>query len=385
MALSRINSNGPAIHNGPQVLDYVNYAGLHADRSYGSYPDGQPFDRQEFFYVTPRGTNDGRSAPLVVSINEWMAANAGTLADPADGDFDDWFELYNPGTNTVDLAGYYLTDTLTNQFKYLITTNGPHTIPPGGHLLVWADNEPGQNTSGGVPRADLHVNFQLATGGEAIGLFAADGTPVDTITFSTQTVDVSVGRYPDGTASLLPMPGTASPRAANYLDATGNTAPVLDPIGSRVVYLGQSLAFTATASDADLPAQVLLFSLVGAPAGAAIQAGTGAFLWTPGGLGTNTFIVRVSDNGGPSLSDEETLTVRVIAGPALLSSLQNGGRLELTWGTQPGRLYAIDHKPDLNAPLWIPLQTNLALGSTLSYTNATTNAPQGYFRIRLAN
>ena len=26
-----------------------------------------------------------------------MASNTRTLADPADGDFDDWFELYNPG------------------------------------------------------------------------------------------------------------------------------------------------------------------------------------------------------------------------------------------------------------------------------------------------
>src|SRR5205823_3503101 len=100
IALSRLYTNVP------QVVDYVNYAGLHADHSYGSFPDGQPFDRQEFFYVTPGGTNDGRSGPLVVFINEWMAANANYLADPADNNYDDWFELYNPGTNAVDIAGY---------------------------------------------------------------------------------------------------------------------------------------------------------------------------------------------------------------------------------------------------------------------------------------
>lgn len=43
-------------------------------------------------------------------INEWMAANSATLADPADGDFDDWFELYNPDPYPVDLSGYQLTD-----------------------------------------------------------------------------------------------------------------------------------------------------------------------------------------------------------------------------------------------------------------------------------
>ena len=382
VALSRIYSNGPAVHNGPQVLDYVNYAGLHSDRSYGSYPDGQPFDRLEFFHVTPRGPNDGRSAPLRVFINEWLASNTNALADPADGDYDDWFELYNPGTNEVDLAGYYLTDTITNQFKYLITTNGPHIIAPGGHLLVWADNETSQNLSGGLPRADLHVNFQLAKAGEALGLFAADGAQIDFITFSNQTDDVSVGRYPDGTATIVPMPGTASPRAPNYLTGAGNTAPVLEAIGAKVIYLGQTLAFTATASDADLPAQVLTFSLVGTPAGATIGLGNGAFTWTPTSVGTNTLTVRVSDNGGPSQSDDETITVTVLSGP-LTRSVRNGPNLELTWGTVAGKKYAIDTKADLNAALWQPLQTNAALGLSLSYTNTTTNAPQRFFRIRL--
>ena len=136
LALSRIQSNGPVVLNGPAVLDYVNYVGLHGDRSYGSFPDGQPFNRLEFFHVTPRGTNDGRSAPVVVFINEWMASNTNALADPADGDFDDWFELYNPGTNAVNLAGYYLTDVLSNPTKYLITTNRAHDIPPLGQLYV---------------------------------------------------------------------------------------------------------------------------------------------------------------------------------------------------------------------------------------------------------
>ncbi|MDA7882196.1 lamin tail domain-containing protein, partial [Akkermansiaceae bacterium] len=38
-----------------------------------------------------------------LKINEWMAANptAGSLLDPADGQADDWFELYNPTANPV--------------------------------------------------------------------------------------------------------------------------------------------------------------------------------------------------------------------------------------------------------------------------------------------
>ena len=113
VALSRPNAGEM------QVIDYVNYvAGL--DHSFGSYPDGQPFTRFEMYYVTAGATNNGTLPPVNVFINEWMADNVGALADLADNNYEDWFELYNPGSNNVSLAGYYLTDTLTNKFKYQI-------------------------------------------------------------------------------------------------------------------------------------------------------------------------------------------------------------------------------------------------------------------------
>ena len=45
------------------------------------------------------------------------------FADPADTLFQDWFELYNPNTNAIDLSGYYLTDTLLEPDKWLIPAN----------------------------------------------------------------------------------------------------------------------------------------------------------------------------------------------------------------------------------------------------------------------
>jgi hypothetical protein len=199
--------------NAPQVLDYVNYSGLKAGRSYGSFPDGQPFDRQEFYYVTPGAPNDGRAAPIVVFINEWMAVNtsASGFTDPADGDYDDWFELYNPGPTVVDLGGYFLTDNLTNKFQFEIPNSGQYTIPAGGFLLVWADGETGQNSTN---RADLHASFSLRAAGESIGLFAADGTQIDAVTFGAQTNNISQGRNPDGGTNIVVF-FSSSPRAAN--------------------------------------------------------------------------------------------------------------------------------------------------------------------------
>ena len=94
-----------------------------------------------------------------------------------------------------------------------------------------------------------------------------------------------------------------------------NDAPVLDPIGDKSVDEEQLLTFTATAGDpSDDPPNNLAFSLVDAPSGAAIDANTGVFTWTPDesqGPGQYTFDVVVTDDGEPVMSDSETITVTV--------------------------------------------------------------------------
>src|SRR5207253_3615959 len=61
-----------------------------------------------------------------------------------------------------------------------------------------------------------------------------------------------------------------------------NTPPILGAIGDKTIAEETTLTFTNSASDADLPAQTLTFSLdPGAPSGAAIDSVTGLFTWTP--------------------------------------------------------------------------------------------------------
>src|SRR5205823_5723823 len=82
-----------------------------------------------------------------------------------------------------------------------------------------------------------------------------------------------------------------------------NTAPVLAHIGNKTVDEGNLLTFVATANDANVPAQVLTFTLdPGAPAGASIDPVTGLFTWTPieaQGPSTNSVTIRVTDDGIP--------------------------------------------------------------------------------------
>lgn len=201
------------VNGAPQIVDYINYRNVGADRSFGAFPDGQSSFRGNFYYPTPGGTNNPAGPPVPVFINEWMAANTATVRDPADGDFDDWFELYNASSSPIDLGGYSLTDSLGDPDKYTIPAG--FTIPAHGFVIVWADEEGSQNRMD----RELHVNFRLsASNGEELGLFEPGGRAVDTVTFLRQDDDISQGRFPDGTADLFAMP-TPTPRALNVVSS----------------------------------------------------------------------------------------------------------------------------------------------------------------------
>jgi hypothetical protein len=197
------------------VVDHLDYASVLPDRSFGLFPDGRKIDPHHFFFPTPGTANSLRAPAVEVVINEWMAQNRTTLADPADGMFDDWFELYNPNAGAADLSGFTLTDDLSNPARFIIPQGV--IIPPKGFLLVWADGQPQQNGF----NQDLHVNFSLNREGEAIGLFAPDGTPMDTVVFGPQTADVSQGRFPDGASPPFVFMNTPTPGAPNVFASDG--------------------------------------------------------------------------------------------------------------------------------------------------------------------
>ena len=147
----------------------------------------------------------GVSAWAALRINEWLAVNTTTNADPADGDFDDWIELYNPTASTVTLGGWTLGDSAPAPGVNYVIPNG-YTIPAGGKLLIWCDDENVQSATPG----NLHLPFKLTSGGETLVLRAPDGTLIDTVTFGQQYEDVSQGRTTDGGAEIayLVMPTT---------------------------------------------------------------------------------------------------------------------------------------------------------------------------------
>ena len=127
-------------------------------------------------------------------INEIMASNLSTIADET-GAFEDWIELYNRGSEAIDLGDYFLTDNFNIPGKWQLPKT---TLAAGDYLLVWADNDP----EDGV---DNHASFKLSAGGEEVGLFqkVADAfTAIDLVRYEELADDESYARIPNGTGDF---------------------------------------------------------------------------------------------------------------------------------------------------------------------------------------
>src|SRR5262249_27667131 len=141
----RLNAGGETIYFvnalNTRVLDAVRFGGQANGVSSGRYPDGTPGFRA--LASTTLGTKN--SAPLrpAIVINEIMYA-------PISGDNDDQYvELYNRGTNRVDLSGWKFTAGISYTFP-------PNTGLAADGYLVVARNEARMRTNySGLNSANL--------------------------------------------------------------------------------------------------------------------------------------------------------------------------------------------------------------------------------------
>ncbi len=185
----------PAFPAGEKIRYYVEArsAGLHSTTTF--FPA-----KTEFAPLTYRVTASfANSSPVV--INELMASNTNSLADPQ-GDNDDWIELHNVSDYAVDLSGMYLSDNQNNPRKWQFPDDTQ--IAPGGYLIVWADED-------GNAESGLHANFKLSRNGETVMLVDTDqrGNQVlDVINFREQGEDIALGRMPNGVGDFTTLGGT---------------------------------------------------------------------------------------------------------------------------------------------------------------------------------
>jgi hypothetical protein len=105
-------------------------------------------------------------------------------------------------------------------------------------------------------------------------------------------------------------------------EGTTNTPPMLAEVVDQIVDELALFSLSLTATDADMPPQPIVFNLVNAPEGLAVDP-TGALTWTPTeaqGPSTNSVRVAVSD-GVTSVTNQFTVVVREVNTAPVLSSI----------------------------------------------------------------
>ncbi len=153
-----------------------------------------------------------------VKINEYSGAN---ISGPVDnwGNRQDWIELYNPGSTTINISGFYLSDDAGNISKWQFPVNA--TISAQGFMKVFAS---GTNTvaTNGAGIKEYHTNFKLTqTKPEKIIIANTLGMVVDSLTIHPNQKNHSRGRTPDGSPTwkvyTTPTLG-ASNTGTSYID-----------------------------------------------------------------------------------------------------------------------------------------------------------------------
>ena len=187
--------------------------------------------------------------PASVRINEFMASNGETIFDE-DDEANDWIELYNAGTQPIDLAGHGLSDDAGNRMRWIFPEI---TLPAQQFLLVWASGKDRR-----VPGEPLHTNFSISSSGEPLFLSNADGQTVDHIAAVALPRDVSYGRIA-GETSVWAFFEEPTPGAAN------TTAPAFEWLEAPVFSVSAGFypeAFDLTVTTTD-PEATILYTIDG--------------------------------------------------------------------------------------------------------------------------
>jgi len=260
--------------------------GSGANRSYQPDPDFNGSD--SFTFKANDGSRDSNTSTVTITTTEVNDAPLAT-DDAASTDEDQNFQITASDLATNDSAGP------ANENAQVLTVTGVSAT------------------------ADTHGTVSLSSGTIT---YSPDANYNGAASFTYQVCDNGTT---DGAPDSKCTNGTV-----NVTVNSVNDAPTLNAIANQTVYIGNTLSFTASGSDIDLPPDTLTYTLTGSvPSGAAINPSTGTFSWTPtAGQGSQiyTLTVRVTDGGTPNLYAERQFTVGVAyTWTSLLAPVQAGG------------------------------------------------------------
>lgn len=137
-----------------------------------------------------------------VEITEVVASNT-QYAPDANGRFHDYLELHNASSESVDLSGWYLSDSAERPAKWRIPDG--FALQPGEYRIVYAS---GLDKSDGT---EMHASFGFRTEGECAVLADPQGRIADRVDYDLLHENTAWLKQADGSW----VEGTPSPGAAN--------------------------------------------------------------------------------------------------------------------------------------------------------------------------
>ena len=236
---------------------------------------------------------------------------------PADATIDSVSGLFNWATDAADVAGIYtatiivsdgvLTDSQDVAITVSLANVAPVAVDDGYATTMDAALTV---DAPGVLANDSDVD------GDALTAVLAGGPSNGTLTLNGDgsfSYTPNAGTVGDDSFTYVANDGTANSNIATVTVTVslGNVAPVLDAIPAQSVVQGETVNFTATASDAN--GDTLTFSLSDAPADATIDGASGLFTWATDAAdaaGLYTATVIVSDG---VLTDSQSVDITVTA------------------------------------------------------------------------
>jgi hypothetical protein len=162
---------------------------------------------------TPRAANDEcdtEPEPVVELVINEIMRYPGASAEPAG----EWFEIYNPNPDPVDIDGWTIADNDTD--NHLIDNDGPLLVPAGGYVVV--GNNAGTDANGGVTLDYVYSGITLDNDADELTLFNAAMAESDRVEWDDGTV------WPDsrGASMSLGDPTVDNNDGANWCDATSS-------------------------------------------------------------------------------------------------------------------------------------------------------------------
>ncbi len=330
-------------------------------------------------------TNTAADSDLPASVLSYQLLNApvGAVVD-ANGVIT-WTptEAQGPGTNTLTTVVSDGSVSVTNSFQVVVTevnvppvfllTPSEQVVPELVTLTVT-----NAATDSDLPANALTYSLVEAPIGAAIddqGVFT--WRPKENQGSSSNVIITVVS---DGSVSVT--------NSFVVMVTEVNSPPLLSTIVNRTIHAGSTLLLHCLAQDSNGESNNLMFSFDAAPDGATINATNGQCLWLTTDANvdtTNEFIVRVTDDGVPPLSDTKSFTVIVVARPFIQDISVTNELVTVSWSAIDGQHYVLQGSPGLSPTNWSDVGGEvISAGATASQTNSISATPMQFYRVRLA-